>query len=78
MVAIDEYSRFPEIFITKSTDRERTISNLDQLFSSYGIPEVIKTDNGPPFKSKGFKTFKTYGFQASTHYAVTFKGQRVS
>ena len=64
MVVIDEYSRFPETFVTKSTKRESTIDNLDKLFSSYGVPEVIKTDNGPPFKSKGFKTYsKHMGFR---------------
>ena len=64
MVAIDEYSRFPEIFITRSTAFESTVSNLDKLFSSYGIPEVVKTDNGPPFNSKHFKRYSKYmGFR---------------
>ena len=69
MVAIDEYSRFPEVFITTSTALKPTISNLDKLFSSYGIPEVVKTDNGPPFNSKGFKCYsKHMGFR---HRRVT-------
>ena len=63
-VAIDEYSRFPVIFVTKSTSRESTIGHLDRLFLSYGIPEVVKSDNGPPFKSKGFKRYsKHMGFK---------------
>ena len=64
LVVIDEYTRFPEVFITKSTSLKPTIANLDKLFSSYGIPEEVKSDNGPPFKSRGFKQFsRRLGFK---------------
>ena len=34
------------------------------MFLTHGIPETVRTDNGPPFNSKAFKSFsKRIGFQ---------------
>ena len=64
LVAIDAYSRFPEVFVVRSTSFYATVKHLNKLLSSYGIPETIKTDNGPPFKSWNFKKFaKKMGFK---------------
>ena len=61
MVAIDEYSFPRDIYNHVYCPRT---NHLDKLCSSYGIPEVIKTDNGPPFKSRGFKSYsKHMGFK---------------
>ena len=69
LVAIDEYSRFPEVFVTRSTAFNPTKKHLDKLLSSFGIPETIKSDNGPPFKSKQFKKYsRRMGFQ---HHRIT-------
>ena len=57
MVVIDEYSRFPEVEILSSISAKTVISHLDTIFSRQGIPQVIKSDNGPPFKSNEFKDF---------------------
>ena len=40
-----------------STTASRTIDELRKLFSSYGLPEQIVTDNGPQFVSEEFATF---------------------
>ena len=53
-VAIDEYSRFPEVEITTSTSANSTIPKLDKIFSTHGIPEVVKSDNVIPFHSSEF------------------------
>eukprot|EP00112_Aurelia_sp_Birch-Aquarium-sp1_P015091 Seg3312.4 transcript_id=Seg3312.4/GoldUCD/mRNA.D3Y31 product="putative protein K02A2.6" protein_id=Seg3312.4/GoldUCD/D3Y31 len=58
LVVIDEYSRFPEIEIVRSTAGKSVIPKLDQIFSSFGIPRVVKSDNGPPFSGYRFKYFK--------------------
>ena len=34
-----------------------TIGNLKTSFSTHGLPDVLVTDNGPTFKSKGFRQF---------------------
>jgi hypothetical protein len=48
MVAMYEYSRYPvdETLTTVST--KSVIPLLDKIFSIFGIPSVLKTDNGPP------------------------------
>ncbi|XP_061190342.1 uncharacterized protein K02A2.6-like [Saccostrea echinata] len=56
-VVIDEYSRFPVVEIVKSTSANETIPIVDKLISIFGLPKVIKTDNGSPFNSHAFKEF---------------------
>ena len=57
MVIIDEYSRFPEVEIMSTISAKTIISRLDTVFSRQGIPQIIKSDNGPPFKSKKIGDF---------------------
>ena len=35
--------------IAKSTAATATIPKLDKVFSEFGVPDVIRSDNGPPF-----------------------------
>ena len=47
-----------------STSAKSVIPKLDAIFSRQGIPNVLKSDNGPPFTSLEFKRFAEYlGFQ---------------
>ena len=32
-------------------------SHLDRIFVVFGIPEIVRSDNGPPFQSKEFAAF---------------------
>ena len=50
MVVTDEFSRFPEVKIFTSTSARAVIPELDAIFARQGIPEVLKSGNGPPFK----------------------------
>ena len=46
-----------------STSTKTVIPHLDMIFSRHGIPDVVKTDNGPPFNGNQFQTFsKDFGF----------------
>ena len=45
---IDDYSRFPEIEVVHSTSAKAMIPKLDRIFAAYGVPQVVKSDNGPP------------------------------
>jgi transposase InsO family protein len=56
-IIIDSYSKWVEVFIMGSTTAEKTIAKLRTLFSSYGMPEVVVSDNGPPYQSEELKTF---------------------
>ena len=57
MAILDEYTRFPEVEIIKSLSAKTVIPCMDKVFSSRGIPEKVKTDNGPPFQSEEFSNF---------------------
>ena len=57
LVVIDRYSRFPEVEIVKSTKASIVIPKLDRIFSVHGIPDVIKTDNGPPFNGEEYRNY---------------------
>ncbi len=60
LVVIDDFSRYPEVEIVSSTSARATIPKLDAIFARQGIPEVVKTDNGPPFQGKEFVAFAKY------------------
>ena len=51
LVVIDEYSRFPEVEILSRIDADHIIPKLEKIFSTFGIPYKVKTDNGPAFRS---------------------------
>ena len=42
---VDEYSRFPFVEPVSSTLSSAVIPKLDQLFSAFGAPRVVKPDN---------------------------------
>ena len=69
LVVIDDFSRFPEVEVVHSTSAKTVIPKLDRIFAAYGIPKVVKTDNGPLFNGYDFTQFSKYlGFK---HRKVT-------
>ena len=76
LLIIDDYSRYPVVEIVKSTAVTTTIPQLDKVFSEFGVPDVIRSDNSPPFNSKEFVVFADdLGFK---HRKVTPKWARVN
>ena len=64
LVVIDAHSKWPEVFSMSSTTTEHTIDALRQLFSHYGLPDQLVSDNGPQFTSREFVMFlKQNGIQ---------------
>lgn len=57
LVIIDEFSRYPIVYVVRSTSAETIMPLLDQTFALFGYPETIKSDNGPPFQSHGWTKF---------------------
>ena len=57
LVVIDAYSRFPEVAIVNSTAGGGTIKELSRIFSTHGLPAVVKSDNEPPFFGEEFKVY---------------------
>ena len=64
LVVIDAYSRFPELEIVSSTSAQSTILKLKSIVATHGRPEVLKSDDGPPFQSHAFHQFlKDHGIK---------------
>ena len=64
---IDEYSRFPIVKIVTSTSPKAAIPKYDEVFSEFGIPRFLRSDNGSPYNSKEFEKFAKYmGFKHDT------------
>ena len=57
LLIADYYSRFPVVRKVRSTNANATTETLKQVFSEYGVPQTVMTDNGPPFSSKEFAAF---------------------
>ena len=68
-VFIDEHSRFPIVKKMSSINAKTVIPVLDKIFSDYGIPKTLKSDNGAPINSHMFAQFAEYlGFH---HHKIT-------
>ena len=64
LVVTDEYSRFPIVEILESTSAKTVIPKLDSILSCRGIPDIVKSDNGPPFNGSDFSNYAKYmGFK---------------
>ena len=59
LVAIDRYSKFPSVKVTKSTGGKSTINFFRTFIDTHGISESIKTDQFSGFKGKAMKMFCT-------------------
>lgn len=57
LIIVDAHSKWPEVIPMKSTTAECTIRVLRNLFSRYGLPHELVSDNGPQFVADEFKEF---------------------
>ena len=55
LVITDEYSRYPVVEILTNISAEKVIPVVDRVFSTFGFPTMLKTDNGSPFQSNLWK-----------------------
>lgn len=57
LVMVDAYSKWPEVIRTSTVTSNFVITTLSSLFSRFGKPQLIVTDNGPQFISEEFSNF---------------------
>jgi transposase InsO family protein len=57
LVVVDYYSRWIEAILLRKTDAQHVIKSLEAIFRTHGLPETIRSDNGPPFASREFEAF---------------------
>ena len=55
LTCVDSASRWPEAIPVRSTTSKVVIRCLTEIFSQWGFPEKITTDNGSQFVSREFK-----------------------
>jgi len=67
ILVVDYYSRFIEVIKLTTTTFKSVIEALHSIFSHYGIPEILISDNGPQYSPNEFAAFaKLYNFHHST------------
>ena len=57
LVVVDAYSKFPEMVRVPSTTSTATIKVLRDIFSRFGLCDILVSDNAPQFVSEEFETF---------------------
>ena len=60
LVAVDNYTRWPEVILLKKTDARHVITAMEGIFRTHGLPVSVRSDDGPPFASKEFDAFLEY------------------
>ena len=67
VVVCDYYSNFIEVENISKSTTHGVSKALKTMFSRYGVPNELVTDNGPQFASAEFATFtKSWGFEHTT------------
>ena len=56
-VIVDSFTKWPVVFKCKTPSTKTTIKMLQELFSRFGLPETIVSDNDTPFTSNDFENF---------------------
>ncbi|XP_046744305.1 uncharacterized protein K02A2.6-like [Diprion similis] len=58
LLILDAHTKWPEIINMKNnTQADSTIKAFKNVFSSFGLPHHVVSDNGPQFRSEGFQSF---------------------
>lgn len=57
LIIVDAHSKWVEVIPMTPTTSQSTILELRKLFSAYGLPEHLISDNGPQFVSIEFESF---------------------
>ena len=67
LLVVDYFSRYPEVLQLSSTTSASVITALKTIFARHGIPETLRSDNGPQYSSGEFAQFaSSYGFNHVT------------
>lgn len=56
-ILIDAYTKWPEIYVIPNITTATTIEKCREIFSRYGLPEVLVSDNGAQYTSHEFQQF---------------------
>ena len=69
LVVTDDYSRYHVVESVNSTSSHHVIPVVDKIFLMFEVPEIVKSDNCPPFQGGEFHHYAQYlGFP---HHKIT-------
>ncbi|KAJ1144440.1 hypothetical protein NDU88_010739 [Pleurodeles waltl] len=57
VVIIDSCTKFPVVDVVPSTAFENVRLVLQKTFAMFGLPDEVRTDNGPPFHGQEFRFY---------------------
>lgn len=57
LVIVDDYSNWIEVYVNKHTDTDCVILSLKSFCATFGMPNILVTDNATAFSSVKFETF---------------------
>ena len=57
MVLTDVKSHYPEVVTLKNNSAHCVLPKLEHIFSRFGQPKQLSSNNGPPFNGKEFSNF---------------------
>jgi hypothetical protein len=57
IIVVDAHNKWHEIIPTKPTNSTATIKMLREIFSRFGSPSILVSDNGSNFRSSEFEDF---------------------
>ncbi|UYV73682.1 hypothetical protein LAZ67_11000340, partial [Cordylochernes scorpioides] len=57
LIVVDSHSKWVEAIPMREITARKTIEQLRRLFSAYGLPEEVESDNGPQFTGVEMKSF---------------------
>ena len=57
LIIVDSFSKWIDVIPSSSATSDETIKKLRIVFTNFGLPEQIVTDNGSALTSKEFETF---------------------
>ncbi|XP_026527090.1 uncharacterized protein K02A2.6-like [Notechis scutatus] len=82
LITVDAYSNWLEVSNMRTTTTEAVIKELNRLFSTHGLPDVIVSDNGPQFTALEFEKFLAergirHALTAPAHPAANGRAERM-
>lgn len=57
LLIVDYFSHYSEVIKLSSTTSAAVVKVMKSIFSCHGIPEVVRSDNGPQFPAEDFAKF---------------------
>ncbi|XP_017488964.1 PREDICTED: uncharacterized protein K02A2.6-like [Rhagoletis zephyria] len=81
-VLVDAFSKWPEVHIVPNMNTETTIQRCEDIFATFGLPNVFVSDHGTQFNSKALQSFLknngiTHKQGAPYHPATNGQAERV-